>query len=154
MIGNQLSQRILAFTRQAFQPGRGRGMEAAALGAGQGLVCDLADQDVAEGEDIRARGSKEVLLDQLIDGVAQPLERRFQGEQAWWSEGSSKHRPELDDASLLCRELVEPGEHRGLNGVGQLGCARPFCDRTNQFPGEERVALSMANDAVHQLRRA
>ena len=90
MVADQLRQRIFPLAGQPFQPGGGSRVEASALGSGQGLVRDLADQDVAKGEDVGSGGAKEILLRQLIDELRHSLERGFQGEQSRRTEGASK----------------------------------------------------------------
>ena len=92
-------------------------MKAPTLGAGQGLERHLADQDVAEGEDIGPRGTKEILVHQPVDHLVQSLEGRFQREEARWSKRSSEHRAQLNDPPLLRGEQVESSQHRGLDRI-------------------------------------
>ena len=91
MIRDQLGERILSLTGQPFQPGGRRGVEPPTLGAGQGLVRHLADQDVAKGEDIGPRGAKEVFIHQAVDDLVYPLQGRFERKQSRRSERASKH---------------------------------------------------------------
>src|SRR6202022_1148845 len=112
-------------------------MQTPAFGAGQGLVRHLADQDVAEGEDVRPRRPKEILIHQPLDHLVYSLEGRLQGEQARWPEGAPKHGAQLDDPPLFRREQVEARQYRGLDRIRKLVSTSLLGDRADQFAGKE-----------------
>jgi hypothetical protein len=77
--GDEFGQRILAFTGDSRQPCSGRGVQPAAFRARQGLIRDLADQDVPKSEGVSARGSKQILVDQPVEHVTHVVESRLEG---------------------------------------------------------------------------
>src|SRR5207245_10822772 len=120
-------------------PGCGRGVPATARGPGQCLVGDFPDQDVAEGEDISAAGTNQVLVHQLLGDVVEPdvsvpfrgrpsYERRLQRPDPRQAKSASVDGSQLDETPFGRQAEVESGEHGRLNSVGKRVSAGPLND--------------------------
>ena len=167
VVGDQLGQDFLATLGSFGEPAPGSGMELRPLGARQSLVGDLADQDVAERVAVGARWSDEIAIQQGLDGFLDlALEGWVDSRHACRPECPTKDGSHLQHAPGVGRKLVQSGEHRRLDVIGQsgqglFGLVRPegarlkaVGYRAHDLAGEERVAFGALDHGFDEVGRS
>ena len=123
------------------------------LGAGQGAVGAVADEDVPEHELAARRRPEEFAVDEALDGRIQILGKGWvQRGDPIPDEAAAKDRSKLNDAARDWIKRVQTCQHGGLHRVRErLGgsCNRgritqvnaAFDERSDDLPRIERISL-------------
>ena len=150
---DELGHGLFAPCSARFDPARGGRVQPRASGPRQGLVRDLADEDVPEHVAVRPARPDEVLVDEraadLVGAAGEVGRDRL---HAGRPERPAEHRADLDEPSLVLREAVEAREDRRLHRIGQrVERAAALHERADELAGVEGVALGPRDDALDDL---